>query len=80
MRGETVIPFKEEIRERDWSNKIKRKVHADKTRGDVSMSINVGNEFEVLLRDAKSDKLSKNLRLSLFKVVRKKGSEVTGKN
>ena len=80
MRGETVIPFKVEIRERDRSNIMKGKVHADKKRGDVSMSINVGNEFEVLHRDAKSNKLSRNLRLSPFKVVRKKGSEVTGKN
>ena len=59
LTRETVIPFKDEIRERDWSNKLKGKVHADKERGDVSKSINVGDEFEVLLRAAKSNKLSR---------------------
>lgn len=74
MRRETVNPFKEEIRERDWSKKLKGRVHADKKRGDVSKSINVGDK--VLLRAAKSNKPSR----SPFKVVRKTGSEVTVKN
>ena len=44
LKRETVNPFKEEIRERDWSNKLKGKVHGDKKRSDVSKSINVGDE------------------------------------
>ena len=78
LRRETVNPFKEEIRERDWSKKLKGKVHADKKRGDVTKSINDGDD--VLLRADKSNKPSRNLRLSPFKVVRKTGSEVTVKN
>lgn len=77
LRRETVNPFKEEIRERDWSKKLKGKVHADRKRGDVSKSINDGDE---VLRAAKSNKPSINLRLSPIKVVRKTGSEVTVKN
>ena len=78
LRRETVNPFKEEVRERDWSNKLKGKVYADEKRGAVSKSINVGDE--VLLTAEKSNKLSSNFRLSPFKVVRKTGSEVTVKS
>ena len=78
LKRETVNPFKEEIRERDWSNKLKGKLYVDEKGGAVFRSINVGDE--VLLRAEKSNKLSTNFRLSPFKVVRKAGSEVTVKN
>ena len=78
MSRETVNPFKEEIRERDRSNKLKGKVHPDKKTGDVSESINVGDE--VLPWAAKSNKPSRSLLLSPFKVVKKTGSEVKVKN
>ena len=74
-RRETVNPFKEEVRERDWSNKLKGKVYVDEKRGAVSKSIDIGDE--VLLRVEKSSKLSSNFRLSPFKVIRKTGSEVS---
>ena len=78
LKRETVNPFKEEIRERDWSNELKGKLYADEKRGGVSKSINVGDE--VLLRAEKSNKLSTNFRLSPFKVVRKTESKITVKN
>ena len=56
LKRETENPFKEEIRESDWSNKLKGKLYADEKRGAVSKSINV--EDEVLLRAEKSNKLS----------------------
>ena len=52
-------------------------MHANKKRGNVSKSINVGDE--VLLRAEKSNKLSRNFPLSPFKVVRNTGSGVTVK-
>ena len=56
LKRETENPFKEEIRESDWSNTLKGKLYADEKRGAVSKSINV--EDEVLLRAEKSNKLS----------------------
>ena len=78
LRRETLQVPREEVRDRDWSNKLKGKVYADAKRGATSKSIRVGDA--VLLEAEKSNKLSTNFRSSPFKVVEKTGSEVTARN
>ncbi|KAL9966533.1 hypothetical protein ACROYT_G024621 [Oculina patagonica] len=78
LRGETVQVPREEVRDRDWSNKLKGKAYADARRGAAPKSVRVGDA--VLLKGEKSSKLSTNFRPSPFKVVEKTGSEVTVRN
>ena len=58
LRRETVEISKEEIRDQDWSNKLKGKGDADNRRGATPQSIRIGDA--VLLRAEKSNKLSSN--------------------
>ena len=69
LRRETVEVLREEVRDRDWSNKLKGKTYADVCRGARPKSILIGDT--VLLKAEKSNKLSINFRPSLFKVVRR---------
>ena len=78
LRTETVEVPREEIRDRDWSNKLKGKAYADARRGATPKSIRIGDT--VLLKAEKSNKLSTNFRPSPFKVVQKTGTEVTVRN
>ena len=78
LRRETVEVPREEVRDRDWSNKLKGKAYADARRGATPKSIRVGDT--VLLKAEKSNKLSANFRPSPFKVVQKTGTEVTVRN
>ena len=78
LRRETVEVPREEVRDRDWSNKLKGKAYADARRGATPKSIRIGNT--VLLKAEKSNKLSTNFRPSPFKVVQKTGTEVTFRN
>ena len=78
LRRETVEISKEEIRDRDWSNKLKGKAYADNRRAATPKSIRIGDA--VLLRAEKSNKLSSNFNPSPFKVVNKTGAEVTVRN
>ena len=75
LKRETVQVPLEEVRDRDWSNKLKGKVYADSRRGATPKSIRVGDT--VLLKAEKSNKLLTNFRPNPFKVVEKTGSEVT---
>ena len=52
LRRETVEISKEEIRDRDWSNKLKGKAYADNRRAATPKSIRIGDA--VLLRAEKS--------------------------
>ena len=76
LKRETIQVPREEVRDRDWSNKLKGKVYADAKRGVTP--IRVGDA--VLLKAEKSNKFSTNFRSSPFKVVEKTGSEVTVRN
>ena len=78
LRRETVEVPGEEVRDRDWSNKLKGKAYPDARRGATPKSIRIGDT--VLLKAEKSNKLSANFRLSPFKVVKKTGTEVTVRN
>lgn len=78
LRRETAQVPREEVRDRDWSNKLKGKAYADARRGATPKSIRVGDA--VLLKAEKSNKFSTNFRSSPFKVVEKTGSEVTVRN
>jgi len=78
LRTETVEVPREEVRDRDWSNKLKGKAYADARRGATTKSIRIGDT--VLLKAKKSNKFSTNLRPSPFKVVQKTGTEVTVRN
>ena len=76
LKRETVgVPGKE-VRERDWSSKLKGKAYADLKRGAMPKSLRVGNT--VLLKAEKTNKLSTNFNPDPFKVVHKTGSEVSG--
>ena len=68
----------EEVRERDWSSKLKGKAYADLKRGATPKSIRVGDT--VLLKAEKTNKLSTNFNPAPFKVVQKTGTEVTLRN
>ena len=74
LRRETVEVSREEVRDHDWSNKLKGKAYADVRRGAMPKSMRIGNT--VLLKVEKS-KLSTNFCPSPFKVVQKTGTEVT---
>ena len=78
LRRETVEVSREEVRDRDWSNKLKGKAYVDARRGATPKSIRIGDT--VLLKAEKSNKLSTNFRPSPFKVVQKTGTEVTVRN
>ena len=75
LRGETVGVPGEEVRERDWSSKLKGKAYADLKRGATPKSIRVGDT--VLLKAEKTNKLSTNFNPAPFKVVQRTGTEVT---
>ena len=78
LRRETIEVPREEVRDRDWSNKLKCKAYADARRGAMLKSIRIGDT--VRLKAEKSNKLSTNFRPSPFKVVQKTGTEVTVRN
>ena len=75
LRRETVGVPGEEVRERDWSSKLKGKAYADLKRGATPKSIRVGDT--VLLKAEKTNKLSTNFNPAPFKVVQRTGTEVT---
>ena len=76
-KRDTVEVPSEEVRERDWSGKLKGKTYADLKRGAMAKNIRVGDT--VLLRADKTNKLSTNFNPAPFKVVQKTG-EVTLRN
>ena len=78
LRRETMEVPREEVRDRNWSNKLKGKAYADARRGATPKSIRIGDT--VLLKAEKSNKLSTNFCPSPFKVVQKTGTEVTVRN
>ena len=78
LRRETVGVPGEEVRERDWSSKLKGKAYADLKRGATPKSIRVGDT--VLLKAEKTNKLSTNFNPAPFKVVQRTGTEVTLRN
>ena len=65
----------EEVRERDWENKIKGKIYADGKRKANSSEVETGDQ--VLLKNQKTNKLSPNFCPEPFEVVNKDGGEVT---
>ena len=78
LKRETVgVPGKE-VRERDWSSKLKGKAYADLKRGAMPKSLLVGNT--VLLKAEKTNKLSTNFNPDPFEFVHETGSEVTLRN
>ena len=78
LRRETVEVRREDVRDRDWRNKLKGKAYADAHRGATPKSIRIGDT--VLLKVEKSNKLSTNFRPSPFKLVQKTETEVTVRN
>ena len=78
LRREAVEVPREEVRDHNWSNKLKGKAYADARRGATPKSIRIGDT--VLLKAEKSNKLSTNFRPSPFKVVQKTGTEVKVRN
>ena len=67
----------EEVRERDWSGKLKGKTYADLKRGATAKNIRVGDT--VLLRADKMNKLSTNFNPAPFEVIQNT-REVTLRN
>ena len=80
LRREAVEVPREEVRDSDWSNKLKDKAYADARRGATHKSIRISDTDTMLLKAEKSNKLSTNFRPSPFKVVQKTGTEVTVRN
>jgi len=78
LRRETVEVPREEVRDSDWSKKLKGKAYADARRGATPKSIWIGDT--VLLKAEKSNKLLTYFRPSPFKGVQKTGTEVTVRN
>ena len=76
LRRDSVELPREEICDRDWSNKLQ--TYADDRMGATPKSIRVGDTL--LLKVEKSNKLSTNFCPSPFKVVQKMGREVTVRN
>ena len=64
---------REEVRDRDWSNKLKDIAYAAARRGATPKSIRISDT--VLLKAEKTKKLSTNFRRTPFKVVQKTGTE-----
>ena len=60
---------REEVRDRDWSNKLKGEAYADARRSATPKSIRIGDT--VLLKAEKSNKLSTNFRPSPLKWFRR---------
>ena len=75
LRRETTDVTREEVRDMDWSSKLSGKVYSASKRGVVSKSVEVGDN--VLLKVAKTNKLSPNFHPSPFKVVNKEREQVT---
>ena len=75
LRSETVEVLREEVRDRNWWNKLKGKPYAHTCRGATPKSIRIGDT--VLLKLENSNKLLPNFHLSPFKVVQKPGTEVS---
>ena len=78
LRRETVEVPREEVRDCDWSNKLKGKAYADARRDATPKSVRIGDT--VLLKAEKSNKLSTNFCPRPFKVVQKTGTEVRVRN
>ena len=67
LRIETVEVPREEVRDCNWSNKLKGKAYADARRDATPKSVRIGDT--VLLKAEKSNKLSTNFCPRPFKVV-----------
>ncbi|PFX28129.1 Uncharacterized protein K02A2.6 [Stylophora pistillata] len=78
LKRETVGVPGEEVRERDWSSKLKDKAYADLKGGATPKSIRVGDT--VLVKAEKTNVLTTNFNPDPFKVVHKTRSEVTLRN
>ncbi|XP_022788169.1 uncharacterized protein K02A2.6-like [Stylophora pistillata] len=78
LKRETAGVPGEEVRERDWSSKLKGKAYADLKSGAKAKSISVGDT--AVVKAEKTNKLSTNFNPDPFKVVHKTGSEVTLRN
>lgn len=76
LREATVID--EEIRDRDWSTKLKGKEYGDRLRHARESTVNVGDK--VLIKSTKINKLSTNYDPNIYKVLRREGGEVTVKS
>ena len=65
----------EEVRDRDYQNKLAGKLYADDKRGAVEKEIEVGQK--VLLQNTKKGKLEPNFEIEPYTVLNKQGHEVT---
>ena len=73
LRRETKLD--EEMKDRDWENKMKGKLYADARRGATPNPLAVGDK--VLVKAQKANKLAPNFVPTPQKVVGREGSEVT---
>ena len=73
LRRETKLD--EEMKDRDWENKMKGKLYADARRGATPNPLAVGDK--VLVKAQKANKLTPNFVPTPQKVVGREGSEVT---
>lgn len=64
----------EELRDRDWSRKVKASVYADSRRGAETSTLEPGDQ--VLLKVDKQNKLSTNFSGVPYEVIQKKGNSV----
>jgi len=76
--AENTLESVDEIRERDWINKLQGKLYADKRRRATKLDVKVGDE--VLLKQEKKNKLSPNFNPEPCKVVEIGGGQVTVQN
>ena len=68
----------EEVRERDWSSRLKGKAYAGLRRGATPKSLRVGDT--VLLKTEGNNKLSTDFNPAAFTVVQTTGTKVTLRN
>ena len=71
-------PLMKEIRDRDWTNKIKGKEYADKRRRATTYDFEIGDK--ALLKQNKVNKLSSHFNPEPFKVEEKGKGQVTVRN
>ena len=75
--AENMLESVDEIRERDWTNKLQGKLYADKRRRATKLDVKVGDE---VLQQEKKNKVSPNFNPEPCKVVEIGGGQVTVQN
>ena len=66
-----------EIRERDWSTKLKGKEYADNKKHAKESSVKIGDN--VLVKNNKANNISTSYDTNIYKVLRRQGGKVTVK-